>query len=69
MLTVTVLYLALVVLLSVCMALFSIPVLPVLGVLLLSGLLMLVKGLLTLPFRLVNLLPAILVLGLVLLLF
>lgn len=69
MITLTILYLAFAVALSVFMALFSIPVLLVLGVLFLSGVLMLVKGLLTLPFRLLNLLPAALVLGLVLLLF
>lgn len=69
MITLTILYLSFAVALSVFMALFSIPVLLVLGVLFLSGVLMLVKGLLTLPFRLLNLLPAALVLGLVLLLF
>ena len=69
MITLTILYLAFAVTLSIFMALFSIPVLLVLGVLFLSGVLMLVKGLLTLPFRLLNLLPAALVLGLVLLLF
>ncbi len=69
MITLTILYLAFAVALSVFMALFSIPVLLVLGVLFLSGVLLLVKGLLTLPFRLLNLLPAALVLGLVLLLF
>ena len=69
MITLTILYLAFVVILSVFMAVFSIPVLLVLGILLLSGILMLIKGLLTLPFRLFNLLPALLVLGLVLLLF
>ena len=69
MITLTILYLAFAVALSVFMALFSIPVLLVLSVLFLSGVLMLVKGLLTLPFRLLNLLPAALVLGLVLLLF
>ena len=69
MITLTILYLFFAVLLSVFMALFSIPVLLVLGVLFLSGILLLVKGLLTLPFRLLNLLPSVLVLGLVLLLF
>ena len=69
MITLTILYLAFAVALSVFMALFSIPVLLVLGVLSLSGILLLVKGLLTLPFRLLNLLPAALLLGLVLLLF
>ena len=69
MITLTILYVILVVALSVFMALFSIPVLLVLGILSLAGLLLLVKGLLTLPFRLLNLLPAILILALVLLLF
>lgn len=69
MITLSILYFIFAALLSVFMAVFSIPVMLVLGVLFLSGLLMLLKGLLTLPFRLVNLLPAILVLGLVLLLF
>lgn len=69
MITLTILYLAFAVTLSIFMALFSIPVLLVLGVLALAGILLLVKGLLTLPFRLLNLLPAALVLGLVLLLF
>ena len=69
MITLTILDVILVVALSVFMALFSIPVLLVLGILSLAGLLLLVKGLLTLPFRLLNLLPAILILALVLLLF
>ncbi|MCF2660827.1 hypothetical protein [Pseudoflavonifractor phocaeensis] len=69
MITLTILYVILVVALSVFMALFSIPLLLVLGILSLAGLLLLVKGLLTLPFRLLNLLPAILILALVLLLF
>ena len=69
MITLTILYLAFAVALSVFMALFSIPVLLVLGALALAGVLLLIKGLLTLPFRLLNLLPAALVLGLVLLLF
>lgn len=44
-----------------CIAVFSIPFLVVLGVCLLSGAVMLILGLLLAPFRLRNLLPAALI--------